>query len=163
MDTSPSLRCDAVELILNRHATRRAGGLPTVSVLVGPVGAAIAAFRAWANGRGQPAKVGSCPNLSELATLFAWAAGTRDLTADAYSYLATHTGRSAPEIRAALAGTARHDLDQFFEANDARLPSGDGTRMARLVCEATLAGGAAGAERIAAGVAPWPCCRGLLP
>jgi hypothetical protein len=54
-----------------------------------------------------------------------------------------------------------YDLDQFFEANDARLPPGDGTRVARLVCEATLAGEAPGAERIVAGAAPLAGLSGL--
>jgi hypothetical protein len=155
-------RSDAVELVLNRHATRRAAGLPTVTVLAGPVGAAIAAFRAWANRRGHPVRVGSDSNLRGVATLFAQAAvGNRDLAADAYSYLASHTGRPVPELRAEIAGMTRHDLDQFFAANDARLPPGDGVQTARRVCEATLTGEASGVEWIMAGAAPLAVLSGL--
>jgi hypothetical protein len=162
VDASSPLRIGAVELVLDRHATRRAAGLPTVTVLAGPVGAAIAAFRAWANGRGHPVRVGSDPSLPAVATLFARAAlGSRELATGACSYVASHTGRPVAELRAALAGMTPYDLDQFFEANDARLPPGDGTRVARLVCEATLAGESPGAERIVAGADPLVVLTGL--
>lgn len=155
-------RADAVKLVLNRHATRRATGLPTVTVLVGPVGAAIAAFRTWANGRGHAVRVGSDAHRAGVAALLAQAAvGTRDLASDAYSYLASHTGRSGPELRAAIAAMTRHDLDQFFAANDARLPPGDGTRTARRVCETVIAGDKPGAECVLAGTDPLTALSGL--
>lgn len=134
-------RSDAVELVLNRHTTRRAAGLPTVSVLVGPIGAGVAAFRAWATQHARALQVGTAADAAGVADLVARAAiSGRDLVADACSYLAAHTGRPAAELRAALAGMTRHDLDRLFAANDARLPPGDGTRLARRLCEAVSTG-----------------------
>ncbi len=163
VDTPPlPLRSDAVRLVLNRHATRRAGGLPSVSVLVGPCGSALAAFRAWATEHGHPVRFGSVESAAEVADLFARAAvAARDLVADAHAYLASHTGRSVAELRAALAGMTRHDLDLFFAANDGRLPPGDGTPLARRVCEASLAGQAPDGEWGSAGAAPFAVLSGL--
>jgi hypothetical protein len=60
-----------------------------------------------------------------VATPFARCAHqARDLVADAYEHLATHLGRPVAEVRAALAGMTRHDLDLFFTAYDAQLRRG---------------------------------------
>jgi hypothetical protein len=128
---------------LDRHGVRRAAGLPTVSVILGPVGTALAAFRAWAGRRGHPVRAGVAADAAEVVDLFARCAEeARDLVADAYAYLATHTGRPVAELRAALVGATEHDLDLFFAANDARLPPGPGTQLARALCEAVRPGGA---------------------
>lgn len=141
MNESLPTGSDAIELVLNRHAARRAAGLPTVSVLVGPVGAGISAFRTRAGDRGQAVHLGSSTNLAEVTSLFVQAtAAARDLADDTCSYLAARTGRLLPELRAALGTMTRHDLNQFFAANDTQLPPGDGTRFARCVWEAIVAG-----------------------
>ena len=146
--TTPPLQANASELILDRHAIRRAGGLPTVSVLVGPVGAATGAFRVWATAHRHPLLAGPAADVLAVATLVARCIDRmRDLCADACAFLAAHTGTPSAALRAALAGMTHHDLDRFFAAHDARLPPGAATRFARHALEAAVSGSAPSSER----------------
>ncbi len=167
--TTPPLQPNAVELILDRHAVRRTAGLPTGSVLVGPVGAASGAFRAWATAHGHPVIAGPAAGVFAVATLVARCLDrARDLCADACAFLASHTGTPAAELRAALAGMTRHDLDRFFAAHDARLPPGAATRLARRTLEAAVSGSPPSSERWVADGASDPLAvlgglSGLIP
>lgn len=153
-----------VELVLDRHGMRREAKLPTVSVVVGPVGAAAAAFRTWAGRRGHPTYIGSAADVAGATASFVRCAdASRDLVADAHAYLAAHTGRAPSELRADLAGATERDLDLFFAANEARLPPGPVARVARALCAAVRSGGRTpGAWWDRVGTDPLAALAGLL-
>ena len=140
-----------------------------MSVLVGPVGAASGAFRAWATAHGHPVIAGPAAGVFAVATLVARCLDrARDLCADACAFLASRTGTPAAELRAALAGMTRHDLDRFFAAHDARLPPGEATRLARRTLEAAVSGSPPSSERWVADGASDPLAvlgglSGLIP
>lgn len=130
--TSPAPSADAVALLLARHAVRRSAAVPTVSVLIGPVGAGNRAWRAWAAGSGIAVVTGNTTNENGITNLVIQAVGQeRNLLDDACAFLAEHTGRSSGEIRASLAAMTQRDIDDFFTANDRSLPAGHATRLAR--------------------------------
>ncbi len=149
MDTTThQFQANASELILARHAARRAAGLPTVSVLIGPVGAATSAVRAWAAAQRRPVIVATVADIFAITTLVARCIDCmRDLCADACAFLAAHTGMPATELRVALAVMTHHDLDRLFAAHDARLPPGEATRLARRTLEAAVSGSSPSSER----------------
>jgi hypothetical protein len=92
---------------LDRHDQRRQAGVPTVSVLAGPVGLGIRCWQKWAYTRQRSVLTVDVPDLEGIATRWArFLIGTRDLTGDARAFLAARTGRSPAE----LAHKSLHEL-----------------------------------------------------
>ncbi len=133
--TSPAL----AEVLLARHALRRADGLPTVSVLLGPVGAALRAWRVWISSGNRPVIAGSAAEVLKVANLYTQSADReRDLFGDSCAFLAAHIGRPVAELQATVSAMTRQDLDVFFSANEGQLPATEATRLARRVLEAVI-------------------------
>jgi Protein of unknown function (DUF559) len=98
--------------ILDRQATRRTTGLPTVSLLVGPIGAGLSAWRRWAAARGLRAVVASA-NAFPVAEWVRSAALETDLPAAAVHCLAQRSDRDPNELLAAWQAKAPADRERF--------------------------------------------------
>lgn len=92
--TDLSLKTDPSAALLERHAVRRSGGVPTVSVLIGPPGAAGALWRRWAAAAGRPVVVAS-GSAFPLAEWLRRLAERIDLPAAALDCVARHAGRES--------------------------------------------------------------------
>ena len=101
---------------LDRHQIRRDGGLPTVSVLAGPVGLGVREGRRWAEGRGRSVVEVADPRLDAMADAWAYrlAAG-RDLRLDVVSRIARRRGEDADDLGPRIARMARPELGLFLE------------------------------------------------
>jgi hypothetical protein len=103
--------------VLEQQAARRSRGVPTVSVVRGPVGTALRICRRWLATRQQPLLVCTDPDLRALA--HEWVvelARERDLIGDAIAKLGSWIGRPPAELRAVLAGKTLADLESLWEA-----------------------------------------------
>jgi hypothetical protein len=108
--TSPQVR-------LEEQNRRRLASVPTVSVLVGPVGLSAACWRRWCAEIGRALACQSLADVTGLATLWtAELAGRRDLAADAAAWMARRIGRPDAEFRASLATKTVHDVEMLFAA-----------------------------------------------
>jgi hypothetical protein len=102
---------------LDRHQRRRENGIPTVSVLSGPVVLGARRWRAWAAARGVAVATLSRADLGEVVC--AWTrslASTHDLAADAFTWLARVTGQNPDQLRQRVAATTDHDFEWFWSA-----------------------------------------------
>jgi hypothetical protein len=101
--------------VLDRHTTRRAGGVPTVSLLVGPVGAGRRTWRRWPTATGRPV----VPARGHLFPHVEWAhavAEALDLPAAAVRCLALRAGRDPDEFLAAWRTKTPADCDRLWSA-----------------------------------------------
>lgn len=109
---------------LERHEQRRAAGVPTVSVLVGPVDRALNAWQGWsaARGLGQALIV----NADAAQLVRAWAlvlAEQCSLPDEAAVYLARRLGTAADDLQRQLALLSSYERDLLLEQ---RLAGDDG-------------------------------------
>src|SRR5207248_768966 len=103
---------DETRTWLERHAQRRARRVPTLSVLSGPVGLGVRAWREWAASEQRPVVQLSCTDPETMAGRWTAAvARQRDLTANALALLAARAGRTPDDLRASWAGKTLHDLE----------------------------------------------------
>ena len=86
--------------ILDRHAIRRTTGVPTVSVLVGPIGAGGGTWRHWAAAAGRSVVVAN-RNVFPSAEWVRSVAEQVDVPAAAVHCLARRAGRDPDEFLAA--------------------------------------------------------------
>jgi hypothetical protein len=100
--------------VLDRHATRRAGGVPTVSLLVGPTGAGGRSWRHWAATAGRPVVSANRPCFP-VADWVRSAADRMDLPGAAVHALALRAGRDPAEFFAAWQAKAPGDRDRFWD------------------------------------------------
>ena len=162
-----------IAALLDWQHARRGQGLPTVSVLAGPVGLGVKAWRTWAAARGLPVATtaGDGPDLFR-----AWAgeAFARLAPADAaLAWVSTAAGQPREAIAAAVGHMTRYDLDRWWRS----LPI-DATAPTAVAAHAVLAEHVCGthpgpdgiaralAEVLPGGAAPAPAIRavcGLLP
>jgi len=129
---------------LDRHQRRRDAGLPTVSVLAGPVGLATREARRWAEGRGRA--VVAADGLGGDRMADAWAdamAEGRDLAEDALS----HLGRSGDGAASRVARMTPLELGLFLDE------AGSGGDDVSATCRWLLGRRAAGEPRGRAGIA----------
>lgn len=120
----------APSALLDRHQRRRDAGLPTLSVLSGPVGLAAGTGRRWAEDRGRAVVVVGDPTFDGLTAAWADAlADGRDLAWDASDWLAARLDRPAAELGPWIGRMAPFDREAFLESV---LPedSGDGVEAA---------------------------------
>lgn len=99
--------------ILNRHAVRRTAGVPTVSLLVGPIGAGGRTWRRWAAATGRSVLVAN-RNLFPLAEWVRSVADPLDLPAEAVRCLARRAGRDPDEFLAAWRVKTPADRERFW-------------------------------------------------
>jgi len=101
MNTAPtSLAPGDPARILDRHAIRRTAGVPTVSLLVGPIGVGCATWRRWASTTGRKVIVAN-RNLFPMDQWVRCVAEQVDLPAAAIRCLAQRAGRDPDEFLAA--------------------------------------------------------------
>src|ERR1017187_6063555 len=98
--------------ILDRQAIRRNTGVPTVSLLVGPIGAGASAWRRWAAARGQSAVVASGDAFPHAEWVRS-AAEETDLPAAAVHCLAQRSQRDPDELLAAWKAKTPADCERF--------------------------------------------------
>jgi hypothetical protein len=99
--------------ILDRHAARRSTGVPTVSLLVGPVGPGSRTWRRWAAGRSQGV-VAAARNLFPRAEWVRSIAERVDLSAAALHCAARRAGRDPGELLGAWLTKTTADRQRFW-------------------------------------------------
>jgi hypothetical protein len=108
---------DPTGKLLDWHQARRVQGVPTLSVLAGPIGLGVRAWRAWAGSRGSP--VSQTARADAAGIISDWieqVIATGDLTDAAVRWLAD-AAREFPETDAGRVGRmTRYDLDQLWKA-----------------------------------------------
>lgn len=112
--TDLSLKTDPSAL-LERHAVRRSGGVPTVSVLIGPPGAAGALWRRWAAGAGRSV-VAASGCAFPLAEWLLRLAEQVDLPSAALDCVARHAGREPAAFRTTWKTLTAADLERRWNA-----------------------------------------------
>ncbi|QDU24246.1 endonuclease domain-containing protein [Urbifossiella limnaea] len=93
---------------LDRLQTRRAQGVPTVTILAGPIGVGIQAWRGWAATRGRTVRPASDADPTALVAGWAEDAFAAGLVDDATAWLAAVAGADADRM-------TRHDLDRLWQ------------------------------------------------
>ncbi len=99
--------------ILDRHAIRRATGVPTVSVLVGPIGAGVGTWRRWAAASGRTTVVAN-RSLFPYAEWVRSVADQVDLPAAAVHCLAQRAQCDPNELLAAWRAKTPADCERFW-------------------------------------------------
>jgi very-short-patch-repair endonuclease len=99
--------------ILDRHTTRRTRSIPTVSVLVGPIGAGARTWRRWAAGTGRCVVVAK-GNHFPYAQWIGYVAEQIDLPVAAIHFLARRAGRDPNEFLAAWRVKTRADRERLW-------------------------------------------------
>src|SRR5262245_52166218 len=109
---TPSVLGDSVA-ILDRHAIRRATGIPTVSLLVGPIGAGGRTWRRWAAGTGRSVVLAD-RNLFPFAEWVRSLAEQVDVRAAAVHCLARRAERDPDEFLDEWRAKTPGDCDRFW-------------------------------------------------
>jgi hypothetical protein len=99
--------------ILDRHAIRRTTGVPTVSMLVGPIGAGRGTWRRWADTTGRSVIVAK-GNRFPCAVWIRYAAEEIDLAGAAIHFLARRAGRDPDELLAEWRDKTPADCERFW-------------------------------------------------
>jgi hypothetical protein len=95
----------------------RRAGVPTISVLAGPIGLGAACWRHWCALNGRTLVSQSSADISRLTAAWTTAlAEKRDLTADATAWAAARVGRPLAEFNAALGSKTAHDVEVLIDA-----------------------------------------------
>jgi len=135
---------------LARHDERRHRGVPTVSVLVAPISAALQVASSWAESLCRPMVFvrSEAPGVEPvLAPWVARLAAERDLVADAITWLGRKSGRSVEQLVQSLGEMTPHEVGLFLES---ALPLSSQTGAESVVChllgDAVSAGWRAGSE-----------------
>ena len=114
MNTAPtSLALGDPVRILDRHAVRRAAGVPTVSLLVGSIGAGCGTWRRWASATGRRVIFAS-RNLFPTVEWVRSIAEKVDLPAAAVRCLARRAGRDSDQFLASWREKTPADRERFW-------------------------------------------------
>jgi hypothetical protein len=126
---------------LDRHQLRRDSGMPTVSVLSGPVGLAVREVRLWAGGRGRSVVevTDDRPDAMANAWVDRLAAGG-NLRREAASWLAGRLVIDADELEARIGRMSLRELDLFLESALSDRDGGGAEATCRWVLEETATG-----------------------
>lgn len=99
--------------VLDRHAFRRTTGVPTVSLLVGPIGAGGGTWRRWATASGRSVVVAN-GNLFPCVEWVRSVAEQIDLPGAAVQFLAQRAGRDPDEFLASWRVKTLADRERFW-------------------------------------------------
>ncbi|WNG13267.1 DUF559 domain-containing protein [Cystobacter fuscus] len=116
----------AVAPSLERHQRRREQGIPTLTVLAGPPGAALSLWRRWLDARGLPLCV--CASTTPEGLLRHWLetlGQARSLTTDAAEHLGAAAGLRPGELPSRLKGKTAHERGVLLQALIPSLAPGD--------------------------------------
>lgn len=109
------LRLGEPVLAIRRLQSRRAAGVPTVAVLVGPAGLAVREWLLWADGENRPTARAHVPSLVDVSV--AWVAESLGSAEEfATAWLAAILGHSRTETAERLAAMTRYDFDTCWRA-----------------------------------------------
>jgi hypothetical protein len=122
--------------ILDRHAVRRAAGIPTLSLLVGPIGAGGRIWRRWAATKGRPVVVTHRNGFPTTEWIHA-AAERIDLPTAVICWLAQRADRDPSELLAEWKAKTPADRARFWNTV---LPDVDDDLL-RVVANAAVGGG----------------------
>ena len=128
-----------VRTLLDWHQGRRAGGIPTVTTLAGPVNLTVRTWRGWANPR-PVSVVRTAHNVNDLAT--AWAGDALSVCPGldrARAWLARVTNRPIAAVVRDTDRATRYDLDTLWRSLPLD-PAGPTARAAFLLLAAHAAG-----------------------
>jgi hypothetical protein len=130
---------------LDRHEQRRRSGVPTVSVLVGPSGAAVQAVVTWCESLGRPLVLlrAEAFGLGMESLVVPWVerlALGHDLVDAAVAWLARRLDRPAGALGRSLRGMSRYEVDRFCDAAVPRESPRDVERVVRRLIELAAAG-----------------------
>ncbi len=100
--------------VLDRHARRRTAGIPTVSLLVGPIEASVRTWRRWANFNGQRV-ITAKPTLFPDEEWVRSVAEEVDLPVAALHSAARRAGRDPNELLAEWRAKTPADRERFFQ------------------------------------------------
>lgn len=127
---------------LERHQRRREQGIPTMTVLAGPAGSALALWRRWLDSRQRSLCTVLAANEAEAVQ--AWMetlSRVRDLEADAADFLGTAARLAPGELRGRLKGQTFHERDVLLQELLLAAPSGDATTACRCLLQTGAAPG----------------------
>lgn len=110
-ETRMSLRAVPSAVLARQHA-RRLRGVPTVSVLTGPIGLCGREWRGWAVAAARPAVVGAGGLTDWVAAAFA----ATDPVAHAVRWVAASASRPESEVIREVSDATRYDLDRLRAA-----------------------------------------------
>jgi hypothetical protein len=97
---------------LTRHQARRAGGVPTITALVGPTALGHRLWRAWVGGDRRPCAIAEATEPSAFLAVWVGAAFAAAAPADrAVAWLASATGRAVEAMARDVERMTRYDLD----------------------------------------------------
>lgn len=100
---------------LDRHARRRTAGIPTVSLLVGPIEAGVRTWRRWANLNG-PRVINAKPSLFPDQEWVRSVAEEVDLPVAAVHFMARRAGRDPEELLAEWRTKTPADRERFWNS-----------------------------------------------
>ncbi len=133
-----------IQAALDRHEQRREAGLPTISLLIGPIGLAVQAGRQWAAARGRSVVALEEPSFEPaVAAWVARLASARDLVQDAVAWLARRRDCPVGPLGDLIRRKTAYELAEFLEF---RLPAPSRTGV-ESVCRWLLHGAVTG-ERL---------------
>src|SRR5689334_5858525 len=111
---------------LERHQRRREQGIPTLTVLAGPPGAALALWRRWLEARGQPLRISASTTPEALLRDWMEALGhARSPVTDAAEHLGAAAGLRPGELPSRLKGKTAHERGVLLQALLPSLAPGD--------------------------------------
>jgi hypothetical protein len=167
---APISEIESIRDPLARHGVRRARGVPTVSVLIGPAGAIDRAWREWATTEGRECVPSTANDGSEIVrTIVRKMATSRDLFADACGWLADQINCRSGDIQAKVSGLTQSDLEQFWDAVSPSLKGSECRLVTRCIVQALANERSMAPDRVAAvlmdastpGLDPWSTVAGL--
>lgn len=109
-----------VTMLLDRQQARRNQGIPTLTTFVGPIGAAVHAWKRWNGDR----PVATTPRNAPLAVISSWLAAAISsgcLRASAINRYAMMTGASPCDVESRWSKSTARDLDCVFEGSFDRM------------------------------------------
>ena len=136
---------------LDRHHQHREDALPTVSVLVGPIGLAVREGQRWAEGRGRPVVLVDDPRLDAMVD--AWAdrlAAGRDLLRDALVHLSRPLGDHPDDLGSRIARMTSMELSVFLDSTPMSRDGAGAEAACRWIIERNAAGESPAAPGLAA-------------
>lgn len=126
---------------LDRHQHRLKAGLPTVSVLLGPVGLAVETAGRWADARGRPVALVNDPNLGALVEARVDCLTIRsDLPMGAAAWLARRLDRPAAEFASWIVRKTPLELSVFLDATLPGVPGDFAEAACRWLLERSAVG-----------------------
>jgi hypothetical protein len=119
MSTGDGESGSAAGAVLNRHEEHRRSGIPTVSVLVGPVASGVHSVQRWAKALGRPMVLLRCEQPDPEAVVVPWIdqlTEKENLAGAAVDWLARRLDRPTGALKRSLRSMTPHEVGIFLES-----------------------------------------------